>query len=99
MDTSYKVFVQSFYGDGVMVAQQDSLPVCNRHLTPVWRPGELVVDSHDLVIADDAPPGRYPLIVGMYDPETQQRLPLLDEAGNPQETAIWLRDIDVEAAQ
>ena len=30
IDESYKVFNQSYYGDGKMVAQQDGYPVCGR---------------------------------------------------------------------
>ena len=37
---SYKVFVQSYYGDGVMVAQHDGYPVCGARGTWLWDPGD-----------------------------------------------------------
>jgi len=93
---SYKVFNQSYYGDGVMVAQQDSLPVCNRHPTLAWRPGELVIDTHTLTVNADVPAGVYPLFTGLYREETQERLAVLDEAGNPVSNQIQVGELKVE---
>ncbi|HHW84900.1 MAG TPA: hypothetical protein GX400_01660 [Chloroflexi bacterium] len=95
LDRSYKVFVQSYYGDGVMVAQQDGLPVCDRYLTAQWDPGELVVDSRTVPIADTAPPGDYPLYVGFYAEETGERLPLLNAAGVQIDDKIHLLDLQI----
>ena len=46
-----------------------------------WEPGEVVVDPYALTVQDGAPPGTYVIEVGMYDPATVQRLPVLDPAG------------------
>ncbi|GIV75683.1 MAG: hypothetical protein KatS3mg050_0077 [Litorilinea sp.] len=97
MDQSYKVFNQSYYGDGVMVAQQDGYPVCGSRGTWLWDPGELVVDVHDIQVKADAPPGLYPLYTGLYIEETLDRLPVLDEAGNPVADRVHLTDIRIEA--
>ena len=70
IDESYKVFNQSFYGDGVMVAQQDGFPVCGARGTWLWDPGELIVDRHLITVNEDAPDGLYPLYTGLYLPET-----------------------------
>lgn len=43
-----------------------------------WIPGEWIVDTHTLTLPPDLPPGRYRLIVGLYDPDTEQRLPTAD---------------------
>jgi hypothetical protein len=80
---SYKVFVQSYYSDGVMVAQHDAIPVCDRYPTNRWYAGEQVADVHDVPVAADAPPGEYALNVGLYLEENFARLPLLDASGQP----------------
>lgn len=77
----YKVFNQAFYGDGVMIAQQDSIPVCNRRPTTGWYPGELIVDHYTIAIATDAPPGTYPVRTGLYEEADFARLPLVDATG------------------
>jgi len=40
------------------------------------RPGDLLLHVHRLAIAPDAPPGRYWLQMGLYNPETGARLPV-----------------------
>jgi hypothetical protein len=44
--------------------------------------GETVIDFHPLSF-DPATPGPYTIAIGLYDPETGQRIPLLDAAGRP----------------
>ncbi|HEX5691666.1 MAG TPA: glycosyl transferase, partial [Roseiflexaceae bacterium] len=41
-----------------------------------WNPGSYLSTELPLAVAADAQPGTYRLVVGMYDPVTQQRLPL-----------------------
>ncbi len=96
LDKSYKVFNQAYYGEGVMVAQRDGYPVCDRRPTPQWYPGELIVDDYAIPIAGDAPPGVYPLYTGLYADDTFERLPVLDEAGNPVDNQVYLADIKIE---
>jgi len=95
IEESYKVFNQSYYGDGVMVAQQDGYPVCGMRGTWLWDPGELIVDIHEITVKPDAPPGLYPLFTGLYIQETGERLDVLDEAGNVVEDRVHLTDIRV----
>ncbi len=96
LTANYKVFNQSFYGNGTMIAQKDGYPVCDTRETWRWDPGELVTDDYDLPIKADAPDGLYPLYTGMYLEENGTRLPIVDEQGNPtQETQVHLTDIRV----
>ncbi len=97
IDASYKVFNQSFYGEGTMVAQQDGFPVCGMRGTWLWDPGELIVDIHEITVHPDAPPGLYPLFTGLYIQETGERLDVLDEAGNIVGDRIHLTDIRIGA--
>lgn len=95
LTTSYKVFNQSYYGNGTMIAQQDGYPVCETRETWRWDPGELITDEYEIPVKADAPDGLYPFYTGMYLEETFERLPVLDEAGNRIDNQIHLTDIRV----
>jgi hypothetical protein len=95
IENSYKVFTQSYYGNGTMVAQQDGYPVCETRKTNLWDPGELITDQYDIPVHTDAPPGSYPLYTGMYLAENGARLPVLDQAGNRMDDKVHLTDIQV----
>jgi hypothetical protein len=85
----YKVFTHllgdAFNADtgGFVWGQQDNEPVGDARPTSTWRAGEVIEDPYALVVAAHAPGGGYAVEVGMYDPATGARLPVLDKAGNP----------------
>lgn len=70
----YTVFTQLIGPDGQVWGQQDNPPHGGWYPTSLWRPGEAVRDDYALRLDPHAPPGRYRLIVGLYDPATQQRV-------------------------
>jgi hypothetical protein len=45
----------------------------NTGRTTLWQVGELYQDHVVLRIPPDLPPGDYPVLVGLYDPETGAR--------------------------
>ncbi len=92
---SYKVFNQSFFGDGVIVAQKDGYPVCDSRETWRWDPGELITDVYEIPVKDDAPDGLYPLYTGLYIEETFDRLHILDENGQDGGSQWHVTDIRV----
>ena len=51
--------------------------------TGSWSPGDKIIDRHVISPAPDAPAGSYSLIVGLYRPDTGERLPVLDATGAP----------------
>jgi hypothetical protein len=69
-----KVFVHLLDSGGQLVAQHDGEPVSGLRPTSTWKPGELIVDRHGVLLPDDLPPGEYQLVVGLYDPVTGNRL-------------------------
>jgi hypothetical protein len=75
----YKVFVHLVDGEGVLRAQDDSVPGEWQRPTRGWAEGEVVVDAHALEVPEEAPPGVYTLYAGMYDADTLQRLPITME--------------------
>ncbi len=82
----YTVFVQLIDANQQVVAQHDSQPKNGTAPTDSWAVGEYVVDEHLL----DLPPtlaGEYRLIVGMYRPDTGERLPINTADG---ETDAWV---------
>ena len=96
IDRSYRVTLQAYDANIRMVAQQDSMPVCDRRDMQRWRPGEGIMDTHKIEIHADAPPGRYPLYLAVYDGETGARLPVLDAAGQPIDDKVQLSELVVE---
>jgi hypothetical protein len=48
-----------------------------------WLPGDAFAQVHRFTIPADARPGTYPLEVGLYTPDDQKRLPLLDDSAKP----------------
>ena len=80
-DDNYTVFVHVVGEDGQIWGQRDSQPVTGFYPTSRWIEGELVRDQYDVPIRKKAPPGVYYLIVGMYQADNGQRLPVLSEEG------------------
>ncbi len=81
VETSYKVFCHVSSQDGELVAQQDGIPLYGVRPTSSWRAGEGIEDSYEILLGSDLPRGEYELAVGMYDPETMERLAVYDAAG------------------
>ena len=84
----YQVFVHIESGpDGAGPAgvwgQSDGTPACGGSPTGSWSPGDKIIDRHVISPAPDAPAGNYSLIVGLYRPDTGERLPVLDATGAP----------------
>jgi hypothetical protein len=70
---NYHVFVHLVKAlDAPPVAQADGVPADWQRPTTTWRTGEVIVDTHTVSLAD-VEPGRYSLVVGMYDPEAGGR--------------------------
>jgi hypothetical protein len=95
-DTSYTVFVQVVDDEGLKVAQDDRVPCYGGCPTTTWRPGDVIGEWYDLPIHPDAPPGRYWLVVGMYDLATGERLPVLDAGGNVAGTDVQIGSVEVQ---
>ncbi len=81
MDVSYKVFVHLVDAvTGAIVVQDDAVPRRWAYPTTWWEGGEVVEDTIPLSL-DGVPPGRYCLVVGLYDQGTGERLPAYSADG------------------
>ncbi len=87
----YKVFLHLLDGANHIVGQRDAEPGGGARLTTLWQPGETVADNYGLPIHPATPPGEYRVEVGMYDPETGQRLTTPGGEGQ-----VWLEPLTVE---
>jgi hypothetical protein len=81
MNVDYKVFVHVFNPEtNTPVAQQDAMPRHWTYPTTLWWPGEVVDDSISIPL-DTVPGGDYGIAIGVYEPATGERLPLITGQG------------------
>jgi hypothetical protein len=91
---SYHIFAH-LEGSAGPAAQADGVPVCWSYPTDLWRPGQIIADQHAIPIPPDTPPGRYSLQIGLYLPDTFERLDILDVAGNPAGVSVTIADVEI----
>jgi hypothetical protein len=84
----YTVFNHIVDVSGQRLGQRDGQPANGRQPTSRWRPGELVADTHEIVISSDASPGTYLVISGMYDLRTMHRLPVQQGGSGPSDHVV-----------
>ena len=81
MDRDYKIFVHlSSLDNGAIVAQHDGMPRDWTYLTSWWDKDEIVTDTIALDVSKLST-GRYEAAVGICNPDTLERLPVVDQAG------------------
>ena len=73
-------FVQVIGPDGQVYGQRDSAPDRGQYPTQVWQRGEVVIDPVVFPLNPTRPDGDYTLHIGLYRPETGQRLILASGA-------------------
>jgi hypothetical protein len=71
INTNYTIFLHLRSEANQTVAQIDFTPVRS---TSSWWVGDAPVDSRELALPADLPPGQYRLLVGLYNPQTLERL-------------------------
>ncbi len=85
----YTIFVH-YVRDGQRLGQGDAPPAGGHYPTSLWRAGELINDDHPITLSEPLDPTRDQIFLGFYRPKDDQRLDLLDHAGNPAGTYITL---------
>jgi hypothetical protein len=87
----YTVFVHLLAEDGSMIGQHDGVPLSGTRPTTSWQPDEQLLDRHELVIGETGFVGNGRLLIGMYRPETLERLPYQNN-----ETELELAPVRIE---
>ena len=77
MARSYTVFTHLLDSESRIFGQVDNPPVGGAYPTDLWAKGEVVADPYRIQVGQDAPPGSYVVEVGLYDPATGERLPVV----------------------
>lgn len=95
-DVPHVGFVHMLDADHRVVAQKDQVPGEGRFPTTGWLPGEVLADRYWLTVPLGLPPGGYLLEAGLYRPDSFERLPVLDVAGNPTADHVMLGEITIE---
>jgi hypothetical protein len=75
-DQNYTAFIHLIGPDGLLYGQVDQTPGAGAFPTTGWLPGEYITDAYTLSIAPHAPAGDYQIEIGLYNPDTGQRLPV-----------------------
>lgn len=83
-----KVFVHLYDPAGRLVAQSDSEPVNGLAPLTQLQPGQALVDCRALLVPREATPGRYTVVVGLYDPATGKRLNVVEAPGGQGDHAV-----------
>ena len=73
LNQDLRIFVH-LMRDGNNLIEKDNPPVQGARPTSGWVQGEVIKDTYALTIPADAPSGDYWLEVGIYNPQTMQRL-------------------------
>lgn len=95
IEADYTVFTQLLGPDFQLHGQLDQQPINNLWPTSRWQPGERLADRYDIPIAAGAPPGRYQILVGMYNSQTGERLPVLQDGEPVPDNAVRLGEISI----
>jgi hypothetical protein len=91
----YKVFVQVIdLADLAKAGQRDGAPGCARYSTTTWLPGSLIADHYWLALAPDARPGRYTVLVGLYNDDG--RLEIFDAGGQSLGDQLPLAEVEIQ---
>ncbi len=93
----FKVFVHLLDAHGNIVAQRDSEPAGGSRPTSDWSVDETIADYYGLWIQPGTPPGRHSLRIGLYDPDTGQRLTVA-QGGQTLGDVLTLTDVTVGRA-
>jgi len=89
IDDNYTVFLHLVDSNGQLIAQNDSMPAVE---TGNWTIGPVIKDPHVLLLEPPLPAGEYRIVLGQYDWQTGERLPITDLAGNRVENAAITLD-------
>lgn len=96
-DNSHTLFIQLIKPDSptLLRGTGDTIPRAGWYPTSAWIEDTCFVDNYGVYVFSDTPPGNYRLLIGYYDPQTNQRLPVHATNGDRLFADGYLLDIDI----
>ncbi len=95
-DADYTVFLHLRSSDGQVISQADGPPRNGSYPSTVWSSGEIVPDPHAIAIPNNALPGRYALVVGLYHPQTGARWPVNNSPARTPDGGVQVGTLEVD---
>ncbi|MCP4537680.1 MAG: hypothetical protein GY832_11070 [Chloroflexi bacterium] len=95
IDADYVVFTHVLDNQSNVWGQMDDQPVGGARPTSSWKAGQVIADPILIPIQPDTSPGEYTLQVGLYSWPEIERLPVLDDLGQPINDHVVLETITI----
>lgn len=89
------VSVQLLSPGGALAWQRDTRPVNGFRPMSGWRTGEVTIDRYNITLPRALAPGKYELVVVLYDPVTMHRARLVAPENSPYPDMVQLGPIDI----
>jgi hypothetical protein len=99
VERNYTLFVhvlQNGGRTGAFLAQKDTLPFDGMYPTSAWRPGEVLKETYQLRIPEDAKRGQRELEMGLYEVANGQRMNVLGWFGRRVGDSVKLAPVFVD---
>jgi hypothetical protein len=74
IEENYTVFTHLADSQDQIWGQKDSQPMNGLYPTSHWQPERVIRDIYDVAVPEDTPAGQYVFFVGMYAPDSGERL-------------------------
>lgn len=94
-ESNAKAFLHLYDTEGKLGPQADGWAYYGTRPPYTWRSGEVVVDPRQIPLSGDLPRGTYSLEVGLYDPDSLERLPAYRDGIHQPEGRVPLATIEV----
>ena len=96
LSSDYKVALYLLDERERLVGQVDKILLSNHmHLTSDWEPSQVEIDYYSLPSLPATAPGDYHIDLAVYDPETMQRLAILDNEGDQVGHSYTLGELEI----
>jgi hypothetical protein len=82
-------FVHIVDAAGRLIAQRDDPPRHDKYPMWAWRKNEIIPEVRVIDIPSGTPAGEYRVLIGMYDPRTQDRLPLATSQSDRAKNGVY----------
>jgi arabinofuranosyltransferase len=93
LSADYDVFIHITDDAGRIVAQADRQPLSGLAPTSSWEVGDIIRDPYTISLPPELPPGSYDVMVGFFQRDTGERLPV--SAPSARDNAFGLEPVNI----